>query len=404
MSLFHYVTYKLVVIRDKRLGVVYYAITALILLYTLIEIFVMKGYLEFDESPKGTMRILVSDHRDDPDVTQTNLSHLPPYCCNKDDMEKKSNKVRKFCGSCEAVDVQELSWPVESQMLSLMSFCKDRWQVKHKNSSLQQQNYVNIRERKYYTLDPEDVKIKIEHSIIATRFSRKSDDAIAASQRTLTGFLYDTQGNVIKRMSSNGDKKHQRGQADKLTVQELLHAAGVTSLDDISDAVNAKGKSYRRHGIVLHVVIGYYNAEKTWLGTGPIEYSYHVHRIPYADYRINQIIPVISKDVFSTIPNNPDTNNSGEDDGLQDTMETRLYRKRYGIKIEFYQSGRLGRFSFPSFLLKLVAGVGLLTLTATIVDLAALYFLPDRFQYRQYVYEESPLILKKRKEEKGKTE
>lgn len=63
-----------------------------------------------------------------------------------------------------------------------------------------------------------------------------------------------------------------------------------------------------------------------------------------------------------------------------------------------------GRFSFPSFLLKLVAGVGLLTLTATIVDLAALYFLPDRFKYRQYVYEESPLIRKKMKEQKGKTE
>lgn len=68
--------------------------------------------------------------------------------------------------------------------------------------------------------------------------------------------------------SNNGVKKHQRGQADKLTVQELLDAAGVISLDDMSDAINAKGKSYRRHGIVLHVVIGYHNAEKTWLGTG----------------------------------------------------------------------------------------------------------------------------------------
>ena len=59
-----------------------------------------------------------------------------------------------------------------------------------------------------------------------------------------------------------------KGRADKFTIQEILHAAGVASLDEPSDALNAKGKSFRRHGIVLHMAINYQNSESTFLGTG----------------------------------------------------------------------------------------------------------------------------------------
>ena len=59
-----------------------------------------------------------------------------------------------------------------------------------------------------------------------------------------------------------------------------------------------------------------------------IEYSYHVQRIPFADYRVNQLMPVVSVEEF---------------DRLADTKKRRLLRKRYGVKIEFYQSGRLGK-------------------------------------------------------------
>lgn len=46
MSFLHYITYKLVVIRDKRVGSIYYTFAALIVLYTVAEIFLKKGYLE----------------------------------------------------------------------------------------------------------------------------------------------------------------------------------------------------------------------------------------------------------------------------------------------------------------------------------------------------------------------
>ena len=55
-------------------------------------------------------------------------------------------------------------------------------------------------------------------------------------------------------------------------------------------------------------------------------------RIPYADYRVNEVIPVFSSKEFA--------NSSHEA-----RQENRLFRKRYGIKIEFYQSGKLGEFN-----------------------------------------------------------
>ena len=46
MSLFHYVTYKYVVIKDKRLGIAYYLLAALILIYTSVQIVLNKAYLK----------------------------------------------------------------------------------------------------------------------------------------------------------------------------------------------------------------------------------------------------------------------------------------------------------------------------------------------------------------------
>jgi len=42
----YYITYKYVVLKDARLGVLYYSLAALTILYTVVEIFVRKGYME----------------------------------------------------------------------------------------------------------------------------------------------------------------------------------------------------------------------------------------------------------------------------------------------------------------------------------------------------------------------
>ena len=46
MSFLHYVTYKYIVIKDKRLGVAYYSLAIVIVLYTFGQIVINKAYLQ----------------------------------------------------------------------------------------------------------------------------------------------------------------------------------------------------------------------------------------------------------------------------------------------------------------------------------------------------------------------
>ena len=55
-SLLHYGTYKYVVLKDRKLGVGYYLLVGCILLYTVVEIFVRKGYME-------VLELLAKDQR-----------------------------------------------------------------------------------------------------------------------------------------------------------------------------------------------------------------------------------------------------------------------------------------------------------------------------------------------------
>lgn len=54
-----------------------------------------------------------------------------------------------------------------------------------------------------------------------------------------------------------------------------------------------------------------------------IEYLYCVRRIFYVDYRVNEVILVFNSEDFANF-------------SYEVFYENRLFRKRYGIKIEFY--------------------------------------------------------------------
>ena len=58
-----------------------------------------------------------------------------------------------------------------------------------------------------------------------------------------------------------------------------------------------------------------------------------------------------------------------------------------------------GKFSSGNLVLQLVSVMGLLTLTATVIDIIALYIVPNKDNYRQYVFDESPDFVEAIKEE-----
>ena len=65
-----------------------------------------------------------------------------------------------------------------------------------------------FREKKYFTIRPEKMVIKIEHAVVATRFLRIGGQKyLAASQRSMKGYLYDARDKNTKRYEKDGDGK-----------------------------------------------------------------------------------------------------------------------------------------------------------------------------------------------------
>ncbi len=63
-----------------------------------------------------------------------------------------------------------------------------------------------------------------------------------------------------------------------------------------------------------------------------IVYKYQVHRMPYVDYSSKQVEPLLGKDEVLA-------------EGSVHQAMWRLQRKRYAIRVEFVQTGTLGRWS-----------------------------------------------------------
>ena len=125
-----YVTYKYVRLRDSRLGALYYILAFLILIYSAIEIFLRKGYLEvyiagngftlsllslllfssvhpsvslvisvniqLDTNPQGTVKLILSD--DFAEESSSPVSDNLPYC---------GGNI-----TCRYLDPWDLNWPI----------------------------------------------------------------------------------------------------------------------------------------------------------------------------------------------------------------------------------------------------------------------------------------------------
>lgn len=176
----------------------------------------------------------------------------------------------------------------------------------------------------------------------------------------------------LKRLNSEGFKR-----ADKIRLIELLEAAEVSSLDVSSDALNARERTYRENGIVLRVAIQYENTHNTIFGTSNTEYTYNVRRVPFSDYKVKQEIPAIDIHNFYNI-------------NKISAIQRRIVRKRFCIRVEFSQTGKIGRFCLSNLIIHLVSGLGLLTIAVTIIDSLILYVFPAKSTYRKYIFEDSP--------------
>ena len=195
-GLLDYVTYKYVVLKDRRLGVAYYVLAVAILIFTVTEVFVRKGYLEvitmgqldaisnqystsisfqIDSNPQGVVRAVVSEE----------LSN-----------EYRNNSKPDYCDlniSCQYYDPLELNWPMEGRAVTITTFAKE----KHQKLLPQGTQYEVVQESKYYTLVCSITAETINYVLIYVKggpsgsFSLSAEGAETIQSVTYTTYCYN---------------------------------------------------------------------------------------------------------------------------------------------------------------------------------------------------------------------
>lgn len=140
-----------------------------------------------------------------------------------------------------------------------------------------------------------------------------------------------------------------------ISVQTLLEAAGITSLDTPAMGLFDSGSTLRYTGVTIMLRIIYTNYKPWGFGTEPTP-SYHYE--------------VKSGSTYAAVHAVTRTN-----------ATNRLFENRHGIKLVISQEGALAAFDLVNFMIFIVSAVGTLAVASIVVDNVVLrFFIPKRVQ------------------------
>ncbi|ORZ33052.1 hypothetical protein BCR44DRAFT_1515016 [Catenaria anguillulae PL171] len=363
-GLLSYQTVKVVQVRDRRLGMIYYACCVAICVYIVYSVIKDQLYLQKEYVTNAQVRI-----------------ETPEYC------------ARSFSGQCLYYDASSVLPAVADQ--NAAAFITTRMTITNAtvasadSDACDAMNPTSIgcmplaprsAGRLHYVADIERYTIMVDHTVRGesnSMISRTGDmvgvlrDTAGTAQRVYvpTWFANSTTDEVVK-ADVQGDtarlvRRPPTVPGDVMTVGELLGAANISSLDVLSFSPSARpDESIRESGLVLLVTIQYGNRAENSTALG---YHYSVSYIPGAEARILE-------PVFKGAAGGPNQ--------LQ-------IRNRRGIRVVFVQKGQLGRFDFMALLTNLVASLALMRFAVLILEFALLWLLPEREQYREFKVQET---------------
>lgn len=347
-DVFAYQTIKLVSIRDRRLGIIHHLLQFGIFIYIVVyTIVIQKRYLRA-EVPNGAFRSTVREPSFWPEANSL------PYCLQNQPIYNQHANY-----NCTYMLGLDLTYPPAMMDSILVSTrIKDTFFNITQNTNNNNCASINLpfsaacaptaREsasNRYYLAAIENYTIFIEHAV----FGRQNK--ITVTNRDSNGKLRfkDKKREVIR--FTEDDRE-----GDIFSIQTLLEAADVHSLDQPSG--QAGGGSFRYDGVLLMVIVEYYN---TYRDNDKLHYTYTVYRIPNVN--------VIAQQPSQSVPGGY------------------TQRSWYGIRVIFAVSGSVGKFDFPTLLTALVSGAVLVKVAATVVDLLLLYIMPDKLLYRKHKFE-----------------
>mmetsp|Transcript_43408 Transcript_43408/g.108434 ORF Transcript_43408/g.108434 Transcript_43408/m.108434 type:complete len:348 (-) Transcript_43408:185-1228(-) len=329
-------TYKYVQIYDRTLGLLYIGSYVLVSIYLLIDVVLLKGYLDMD-GITGTLRVKPKRYH----YTQQQPDASPPFCMPPAACEHHWDEY-------DMTDVGS-----HDSSIFVTTFVKDTREGRNETDD----DYTELSERMFFVAGVDDLVLKIEHSFHTDRHDEGYSQRAMKGRAPFHPFVLDESG------------------PDKVTVRDLVSACGV-SLDGASDAHNAKNQTVRQRGVVLLVRITYANTGLFGVLAQPT-YRYDCAHIAHSDYHVAQRL--------SSTNGNGNTTHTHS----HPHTHTRHLRKRYGLRVVCSQSGRIGYVSSRAVVLRIVSGVGLFTLAAWMVELLAFYVLPKRGEFTRCMVEET---------------
>eukprot|EP00455_Lapot_gusevi_P057522 TRINITY_DN9823_c0_g1_i2.p1 TRINITY_DN9823_c0_g1~~TRINITY_DN9823_c0_g1_i2.p1 ORF type:complete len:404 (+),score=118.13 TRINITY_DN9823_c0_g1_i2:65-1276(+) len=347
-EVFSYQTSKVVVVKDRMLGIIRLLMVLAIFIYVVAFVIVYKKrYLDIEVPVGVSYTSLLKPNR--PTLPQ-NFS----YCIGS----KNASSEALPCLVWDEYDVQYPSTPYQSMFLTTRVKLSTETRVcggvnqSMPTGGCSRPWKTTGTDQEYFLADIESFSIRVYHSFQARVFySETGDSYYSRSSTQMSGSIRDKAGNVIHEFPSN--------QYDQFDVALLLQAAQVDLGNNVdTEAALDDPESMRHSGIILLVFITYDNLHTT----DPI-YSYYISRVPGVEFKTVETEPI---------------------DALH-----RANINRHGIKIFFIQSGQIGRFSFQTALIQLVASLGLLSVAGLIVDNLMLYVMPYRKFYQKYKFVET---------------
>jgi len=340
-DLLSYQTVKYLTIKERKLGIIHHTLQFIIFAYiALYTILYQQRYLLL-EPPYGTIRATVKEP-----PTWIPAEALA-YC-----WQNQSSSVKGFQNcNCTYMRGTDVTYP-PGQIDSV--FVSTRIKDTYYNTSGSCNDPINMTTLacvppstpsstyRYYTANIENYTLYMEHAI----FGRQNN--ILVSNFNCEGKMIMPNGQDIAFNEPNRT-------GDILSVQTIVNAADIASLDDSSGL----GSSYRYDGLLIVAVVTYNNYVTR---PSKFHYMYELYAMPNQD--------VISMQPTEVLPGG-----------------TTRQRNWYGVRVIFLVVGEIGFFDFPTLLTSLVNGLVLIKVATVIVDLMLLYILPSKKLYTKHKFE-----------------
>eukprot|EP01061_Rhynchopus_euleeides_P022155 TRINITY_DN3607_c0_g1_i1.p1 TRINITY_DN3607_c0_g1~~TRINITY_DN3607_c0_g1_i1.p1 ORF type:complete len:442 (+),score=180.26 TRINITY_DN3607_c0_g1_i1:79-1326(+) len=360
-EVFGFQTAKVVVIKDRFLGLLAIGLKIAILMYIIFTVIVDKGYF-LVEVPRGTSRMTLRI----PEVAE-NASL--PYCTNSPGPVTGADTVPLRL-ECAYVDSHQLNVP----SLGSQFFITTRLNRTLNNYTCDLADYACQKPESYpastdlftgFIGGIEEATLLLIHTI-----EGRGQISLEKHLTEMHGVVKNCRGDVVKELPKrdSADSNNQDILKRIIKVRELVSWArpGMHSSCDkelsLDDLTKPDGISTLRYdGMILHILIEYDNTEGS--DTDEVEYTVSVTALTQADPKYESLSQI---------------------DDKQFTLDN-----RHGLHIIVVQTGKLGQFSFAALVISMTAGLGLLAVANTITDLLAKYAMPLREEYKKLIFEYS---------------